>query len=76
VAVAFTGFSALLAAEVLPQRAASGDPPTSEDYWFSVAFFLVFAGVCDSWAAWSARRQLREHPTPAQQPTEAGLAPD
>jgi hypothetical protein len=74
-AVAFAGFSALLAAGVLPSKAAS-DPPTSEDYWFSVAFFLFFAGLCGSFAAWSARRQRREHSEPAQQPTEAGLASD
>jgi hypothetical protein len=74
-AVAFAGFSALLAAGVLPSKAAS-DPQTSEDYWFSVAFFLFFAGLCGSFAACSARRQRREHPEPAQQLTEAGLASD
>jgi hypothetical protein len=63
-AVAFAGFSMLLAAGVLPSKAAS-DPPTSEDYWFSVVFFLFFAGLCGSFAAWSARRQRREHPEPA-----------
>jgi hypothetical protein len=71
VSLAFAGFSALLAAGILPSKAAS-DSPTSEDYWFSAVFFLFLAGVCGSLAAWSARRQLREHPTPAQQPAEAG----
>jgi hypothetical protein len=70
-AVAFAGFSALLATGVLPSKAAS-DPPTSGDYWFSVGFFLFFAGVLAVFAVWSARRQLREHPELAQQPTEAG----
>jgi hypothetical protein len=74
-AVAFAGFSALLAAGVLPSKAAA-DPPTSEDYWFSVAFFLFFAASLRLVCAWSARRQRREHPEPAQQPTEAGLASD
>jgi hypothetical protein len=68
-AVAFAGFSALLAAGVLPSKAAA-------DYWFSVAFFLFPAGLCGPFAAWSARRQRREHPEPAPQPTEAGLASD
>ena len=70
-AVAFAGFSALLATGTLPAKAAS-DPPTSGDYWLSVGFFLFFAGVLAVFAVWSARRQLREHPELAQQPTEAG----
>jgi hypothetical protein len=70
-AVAFAGFSALLATGVLPSKAAS-DPSTSGDYWFSVGFFLFFAGVLAVFAVWSARRQLREHPGRVQQPTEAG----
>jgi hypothetical protein len=70
-AVAFAGFSALLASGVLPSKAAS-DPPTSGDYWASVGFFVFFAGVLAVFAVWSARRQLREHPELAQQPTEAG----
>jgi len=70
-AVAFAGFSALLATGVLPSKVAS-DPPTSGDYWFSVGFFLFFAGVLAVFAVWSARRQLQEHPELAQQLTEAG----
>ena len=68
-AVAFAGFSALLASGVLPSKAAS-DPPTSGDYWASVGFFLFVAGVCIVAAVWSTRRQLKEHPAPAKQPAE------
>jgi lysylphosphatidylglycerol synthetase-like protein (DUF2156 family) len=68
-AVAFAGFSALLASGVLPSKAAS-DPPTSGDYWASVGFFLFVAGVCIVAAVWSTRRRLKEHPAPAKQPAE------
>ena len=75
-AVAFAGFSALLAAGVLPSKAAA-DPPTSEDYWFSVAFFLFPAGLCGSFApgrragsAESTRSQRSSRPRRALLPTE------
>jgi hypothetical protein len=71
VGLAFAGFSALLATGILPSRSTS-DPATDGDYWASAVFFLLMAGVLGVFAVWSGRRQLREHPEPAQQPTEAG----
>jgi hypothetical protein len=69
-AVAFAGFSALLAAGVLPSKAAA-------DYWFSVAFFLFPAGLCGSFApgrragsAESTRSQRSSRPRRALLPTE------
>jgi hypothetical protein len=34
--------------------------------------FLLIVGVLAVFMVWSARRQLKEHPPPVQQPTEAG----
>ena len=70
-AVAFAGFSALLATGIMPSKAAS-DPPTGGDYWAAAVFFLFMVGVLAVFMVWSARRQLKEHPPPVQQPTEAG----
>jgi hypothetical protein len=72
VALMFAFFTALLASGVLPSRAAAEGPPTSGDYWSTVAFFLLVATGCAVAAVIAARRQLREHPPPVQQPTEAG----
>jgi hypothetical protein len=74
-AVAFTFgcFSALLAAGVIPSASGQSTPG---DLWTAAVFFLVVAAGFILAAVWSARRQLREHPSPTQQPTEAGLAPD
>jgi hypothetical protein len=69
--LAFAGFSALLATGILPSKAAS-DPPTGGDYWAAAVFFLFMVGVLAVFMVWSARRQLKEHPPPVQQPTEAG----
>ena len=69
-ALVFGVFTALIAAGFLPSEP---DPePTSGDQWVAAAFFLVMAGGFGLWAVLSARRQLREHSAPAQQPTEAG----
>jgi hypothetical protein len=71
VALVFASFSALLAAGVIPSTAAS-DPPTTGDQWAAAVAFLVMAVGCAVAGVTAARRQLREHPTPAQQPAEAG----
>jgi hypothetical protein len=71
VALVFAGLSALLASGVLPSNSAS-DPPDPGDMWFGAVFFLVMAAAFVVAGVIAARRQLREHPTPAQQPAEAG----
>jgi hypothetical protein len=71
VALVFAGFSALLAARVIPSTPAS-DPPTTGDQWAAAVVFLVMAAGFAVAGVMAARRQLREHPTPAQQPAEAG----
>jgi hypothetical protein len=70
VALVFAGFSALLAAGVIPSTAAS-DPPTTGDQWAAAVFLVMAAGFAVA-GVMAARRQLREHPTPVQQPAEAG----
>jgi hypothetical protein len=71
VALVFAGFSALLAARVIPSTPAM-DPPTTGDQWAAAVVFLVMAAGFAVAGVMAARRQLREHPTPAQQPAEAG----
>jgi hypothetical protein len=71
VALVFAGFSALLAARVIPSTAAS-DPPTTGDQWAAAVVFLVMAAGFAVAGVMAARRQLREHPTPVQQLPEAG----
>jgi hypothetical protein len=71
VAFIFGCFSALLASGVIP-RAAASDPPTPGDQWAAAVFFLVMAAAMTVLPVWAARRQLREHPPPVQQPAEAG----
>jgi hypothetical protein len=71
VALAFAGFGALMAAGVVPSASAS-DPMTTGKAWAGAAFFLAVGGSLGVWAARIARRQLREHPSPAKQPAEAG----
>jgi hypothetical protein len=73
----FACFSVLLAFGAFPSAsAAASEPPDSGDQWAAAGFFLFLAGSCTVAAIRTARRQLKEHPPPAQQPTEAGLAPD
>jgi hypothetical protein len=79
VALAFAGFAAVLATGVLPSASASAaatSPPDPGDQWAAAAFFLVIAVSCAVFMVRAARRQLREHPPSAEQPSEAGLAPD
>jgi hypothetical protein len=71
VALVFAGFPALLATRVIPSTAAS-DPPTTGDQWAAGVVFLVMAAGFAMAEVMAARRQLREHPTPAHQPAEAG----
>jgi hypothetical protein len=53
-------------------RAGGGDPMTRGESWGAAAFYGV-VGLCFAWFAFRAwRRQRREHPPPAQQPSEAG----
>src|SRR5215217_392459 len=54
-----------------PSTTAS-DPPTTGDQWAAAVVFLVMAAGFAVAGVMAARRQLREHPTPAQQPAEAG----
>jgi hypothetical protein len=69
------GFAALLAVEIIPSDPTS--TPSPEEQWPVVWFLLAAAAGLIGWAVWIARRQLREHPPPpAQQSTEASLAPD
>ena len=70
VALVFAGFSALLAAGIIPSTAAS-DPPTTGDQWAAAVVFLVMTAGFAVAVVMAARRQLREHPTPAHQPAEA-----
>jgi hypothetical protein len=77
VALAFAGFAAVLATGVLPSAsAAATSPPDPGDQWAAAAFFLVIAVSCAVFMVRAARRQLREHPPSAEQPSEVGLAPD
>jgi hypothetical protein len=71
VALAFACFTALLATGVIPSASASS-PLTPGNQWVWVAFFLVMWAGCAVFAVRAAQQQLREHPPPAQQPTEAG----
>jgi hypothetical protein len=61
-------FGVLMATGVIPT---SSDPPDPGDGWVGAWFFLVMAAGCAVGAVIAARRQLREHPPAAQQPTEA-----
>jgi len=60
----------MFAANVLPLTSTS-NPPDPGDQWASAVFFLLVAVGFAVAAVIAARRQLREHPAPAQQPTEA-----
>jgi hypothetical protein len=71
-ALVFAGFSALLAARVIPSTAASDPPTTGDHQWAAAVVFLVMAAGFAVAGVMAARRQLREHPTPVQQPAEAG----
>jgi hypothetical protein len=71
VALMFAGMAALFAAKIIPLTSTS-DPPDPGDQWASVVFFLLVAVGFAVAAVIAARRQLREHPPPALQPTEAG----
>ena len=64
VALVFAGATALIAAGVLP--ATPSDPATPGDQWAAAAFLLICAAGLAVFAVWSARRQLREHPPPAE----------
>ena len=70
VALMFAFALALVAAGVIPS--APSDPPTPGDQWAAAGLLLVIAGGCTVGAFWAAHRQLKDHPPPAQQPTEAG----
>ena len=70
VALMFAFALALVAAGVIPS--APSDPPAPGDQWAAAGLLLVIAGGCTVGAFWAAHRQLKEHPPPAQQPTEAG----
>jgi hypothetical protein len=41
-----------------------------------MAYYAAVVIICASFSLWFWRQRQREHPEPAQQPTEAGLAPD
>jgi hypothetical protein len=71
VAFVFACGSALLATGVLPLSSPS-DPQTPGDQWAAVVFFLIMAVTFAGGAVIAARRPLREHPPPVQQPAEAG----
>jgi hypothetical protein len=71
VALAFAGIGALMAVGAIPSGSAS-NPPEPADGWAGMAFFLFLAAGCGLFAVRVGRRQLREYPPPAQQPTEAG----
>ena len=64
VALVFAGATALIAAGVLP--ATPSDPATPGDQWAAAAFLLICAAGLAVFAVWSTRRQLREHPPPAE----------
>ena len=70
VALVFAFGVALVAAGVIPST--PSDPPTPGDQWTAAGLLLVIAGGCTVGAFWAARRQLKEHPPPAQKPAEAG----
>jgi hypothetical protein len=73
VALLFACFSALLATGTIPSTSASApNPPDPGNLWAAAAFFLVMAVGFVLSAVRVARRQLREHPPPGQQPSEAG----
>jgi hypothetical protein len=69
VALMFGCFGVLLAAGVIPS---ASDPPDPGDGWAGAGFFLVLAAGFAVAAVRAARRQLREHPPVAKQPTETG----
>jgi hypothetical protein len=69
VALMFAGMATLFAARVIPP---TSDPPDPGDQWASAVFFLLVAVGFAVAAVIAARRQLREHPPPALQPTKAG----
>jgi hypothetical protein len=71
VALVLAFFSALFAAGVISSTSAS-DPPDPGNLWTAAVFFLAMAAGCFVFVVIAARRQLREHPPAAQQPTEAG----
>lgn len=72
VALVMAGGTVLIAAGVVPST--PSDPATPGDQWAAAAFFLICAAGFIVAAVWSARRQLREHPPPVQQLTEAAKA--
>jgi hypothetical protein len=63
VALAFAGYGALMALGFVPS---TSEPPDSRDGWAGMVFFLLVAGGCMVAVLWSARRQLKEHPPPAE----------
>jgi hypothetical protein len=75
VAFVFAGLAALMAFGVVPSASESG-PADSGDGRAAMVFFLLIAGGCTVAAVRAARQQYKEYPSPAQEPTEAALAPD